>query len=394
MLKALINLHKSEIYDIKLAGDEFVENIAQEFNKKLMLNECIQCGVCTGSCPVATRSQLNVRNILREIAVFKKMKIPPEEQLWSCTTCSTCELRCPKQISPLNMIIDLRSTMVEEGTVPENLKDVLESVFKHGNPWAQSRAGRMDWSTDLNIKHISESTGMLYYIGCTNAYDTRAQEIAKALVSCLNAAEVDFGVLGKDENCCGNEILGIGELGLFELLIEDNKELFEKYNVKNILVSCPHGYNAFKNKYELDCEIQHHSQLFAELINNGKLTFSQRIEKNVAYHDPCFLGKHNGIFEEPRQIIENIPGIEFIELDRIKNQSLCCEGGGGRMWFDVSGPNNAEKRIENAIDVGAELLLTTCPFCVVTLDAAVKTLDKEDEIKVIDIAELVLESIS
>lgn len=370
-----------------------MENIAQEFNKKLMLNECIQCGVCTGSCPVATRSQLNVRNILREIAVFKRLKIPPEEQLWSCTTCSTCELRCPKQISPLNMIIDIRSTLVEEGTVPAILKDVLESVFKHGNPWDQSRAKRMDWANDLNLKHISEGSKTLYFIGCIAAYDTRAQDIAKALVTCLKATKTDFGVLGIDENCCGNEILGMGELGLFELLIEDNTELFEQYSIENMLISCPHGYNAFKNKYKLDFEVQHHSQLLAELIDNGKLTFSKKIEKTVAYHDPCFLGKYNGIVDEPRQIIKSIPGIEFVELDRIKNQSLCCEGGGGRMWFDVSGPNNAEKRVENAVDLGAELLLTACPFCVVTLDAAVKTMDKEDEIKVLDLTELTLDSI-
>ncbi len=370
-----------------------MENIAQEFNKKLLLNECIQCGVCTGSCPVATRSYLNVRNILREIAVFKRLKIPPEDQIWSCTTCSTCELRCPKQLSPLDMIIDIRSTLIEEGTVPATLKDVLESVFKHGNPWNQSRANRMEWATDFNLKHISEGADILYFIGCTTAYDTRAQDIAKALIMCLNTTEVDFGVLDKDENCCGNEILGLGEQGLFEQLIEDNTELFEKYDVKSMLVSCPHGYNVFKNKYELDLKVQHHSQLLAELINNGKLTFSKRIEKTATYHDPCFLGKHNGIFDEPRQIIENIPGIEFIELDRIKNQSLCCEGGGGRMWFDVSGPNNAEKRVENAIEVGADLLLTSCPFCVVTLDAAVKSIDADDEIKVMDIAELLLESV-
>lgn len=183
---------------------------------------------------VSTRSHLNVRSILREIAVFKTLKISPEDQIWSCTTCSTCELRCPKKLSPLDLVIDICSTLVEKGTIPKTLQDVLESVFKHGNPWNQSRTKRMDWANGLKIKHISEGANMLYFIGCTKAYETRAQHIAKALVACLNATEIDFGVLGKEENCCGNEIHGMGELGLFELLVEENKELFENYDVENV----------------------------------------------------------------------------------------------------------------------------------------------------------------
>ena len=362
---------------------------AQELVQKHKLLECIQCGMCTGSCPVSRKVDLNIRRYMREVAVTGKIVKYSQDVLWSCTTCSTCGLRCPKGLSPFEFLIDMRSMAVEEGQIPPTLRDALESVFKNGNPWDRIRSKRTEWAQGLNIKHISQGAEILYYVGCTASYDPRIQEVAKSLVKCLQKAGVDFGILGEEENCCGNEVYGVGEKGLFEFLVEENMKLFNKYGVKRMVTTCPHGYNTFKNRYgQTSFEVQHHSQLLANLIENGKLKLSKELNKKVIYHDPCFLGKQNGIYDEPRKVIESIPGVELLEFDRSRERSLCCEGGGGRMWVDIPGPRLAEIRVQNAVDAGAEILAVACPFCLLTLEDAVKTTGFEEKIKVMDIAEL------
>ena len=373
-----------------------MEARVEELIEGHQLMECIQCGMCTGGCPMSIKVGLNPRRVMRETCIFHKVPIPSEEQLWGCTTCATCEIRCPKELSPVNFLISLRGMLVEEGRVPPTLRDALESVYVHGNPWGRGREKRMEWAEGLSIRHVSELEGekLLYFVGCTPSYDARAQQVARSIVQILNAANVDFGVLGKEEKCCGNEVYGMGEMGLFEELAEENTKLFQKYGVDAILTTCPHGYNAFKNKYEdLNVPVQHHTQLLSELIDGGKLRLDGRVEAVVTYHDPCFLGKRNGVFEEPRKVIESIPGVKFVELDRNRSRSLCCEGGGGRMWFDVPGRRLAELRVEEAVDVGAEVLAVACPFCLSTLEDAVKTTGYEEKLRVMDVAELVAQAL-
>ena len=222
---------------------------AQELVQKHKLLECIQCGMCTGSCPVARKTSLNIRRYMREVAVAGRLVMHPQEELWSCTTCGTCAVRCPKEISPYEFLIDIRSMAVEEGQIAPTLRDALESIFKNGNPWGRIRTKRTEWAEGLNIKHISQGAEYLYFVGCTPAYDTRVQEVAKSLANCLIKAQVDFATLGQEENCCGSEVYGIGEKGLFEYLIEENMKIFNKYNVKQVVTSCPHAYHTFKNRY-------------------------------------------------------------------------------------------------------------------------------------------------
>jgi len=367
---------------------------AQELVQKHKLLECIQCGMCTGSCPVSRKANLNVRTYMREIALTGKVTVHPQNELWSCTTCSTCGVRCPKDLSPFEVLIDIRNVVVEEGQIAPTIRDALESVFKNGNPWGRIRSKRSEWAQGLNIKHASQGVDVLYFVGCTPAYDPRVQEVARNLVKCLEKAEINFGTLGDEENCCGNEVYGMGEKGLFEFLVEENKKLFGKYNPKQIATSCPHSYHAFKNRYEqTSFEVKHHTQLLVELIEKEKLKPSKEVNKAVIYHDPCFLGKQNGIYDEPRKVIESIPGMKLVEFDRNKERSLCCEGGGGRMWVDIPGERLAEIRVRESIESGAEIMVTACPFCLLTFEDAVKTTGFEGKLQVMDIAELLSQAL-
>ncbi len=366
----------------------------QELVEKHKLLECIHCGICTGSCPVSRKANLNVRKYMREISVGGKLVIHPQNELWSCTTCATCGIRCPKEINPFDFLIDLRGVAVERGQIATTLRDALESTFKNGNPWGRIRSKRSEWTQDLNIKHISQGADLLFFVGCTPAYDPRIQEVVRGLVKCLDHAEVNFGTLGDEENCCGNEIFGMGEKGLFEFLVEENKKLFSKYNVNKIVTSCPHSYNSFKSKYgEMGIEVLHHSQLLADLMKNGKVKPALKVEKTVIYHDPCFLGKQNDIYEEPREIIQNIPGVKLLEFDRSRERSLCCEGGGGRMWIDIQGERLAEVRVKDAAAAGADVLAVACPFCLLTFEDAVKTTGLEGKLEVKDIAEILSQAL-
>jgi Fe-S oxidoreductase len=362
---------------------------ARELTEKHKLLECIQCGTCTGSCPVAKKANLNVRRYMREVATLGKLSIHPQNELWSCTTCSTCGVRCPKDLNPYEFLIDVRSMAVEEGQIATTIRDALESIFKNGNPWGRIRNKRSEWTQGMNVKHISQGADFLFYVGCTSAYDPRVQNVPKSLARCFEKAGLNYGILGDEENCCGSEVYGMGEKGLFEFLTEENMKTFNKYSIKQVVTACPHGFHAFKNRYnQTSVETQHHTQLLAKLIETGKLTFSKPLEKKVIYHDPCFLGKQNGIYDEPRKVIENVPGAKLLEFDRSRSRSVCCEGGGGRLWIDIPGERLAETRVRDAVEAGAEILAVACPYCLLTLEDAVKTTGNEGKIQIMDIAEL------
>jgi len=371
--------------------------------KKLNFNVCMQCGKCTGSCPVFPKSKLNPRRLMLETAylispltMHPPLNIYEKSEIWDCTTCSTCSYRCPREVEPMDVLIGLRGLLIEQGRVPPTLGDALEGVYKYGNPWGLSPSKRSEWAQDLEVKYVSEGekTELLYFVGCAASYDSRAQEVARALVKNLNILGIDFSILGNKETCCGNEVYSLGEKGLFEILVEKNLSLLDQYGINRILTTSPHCFNAFKNKYGKDLVVQHYTQYFADLIDKGKLKFPQRVEKVVTYQDPCFLGKHNDIYDEPRKIIENIPGIKLVELNLSRGRSVCCEGGGGRMWYDIPGERGrlAETRVKEAIDVGADILAVACPFCLLTFDDAIKTTGNEDKIQVMDIMELVAEA--
>lgn len=294
----------------------------------------------------------------------------------------------------MEVMIGLRSTVVEGGRIPNTVKVALQSVFTQGNPLTFSREDRANWVGDLSVRLASDHPGAeyLFFVGCTPSYDPRIQKVTRSLVRAFDQAEVDFVILGQEESCCGSEVRRLGEAGLFEMLVEENLELWREYGVKKVVTTSPHCYNTLKKDYPAGAlELTHYTELIARLLDDGRLTFRGELKKIVTYHDPCYLGKHNRIFDAPRAILERIPGLKLLEMDRSRERSLCCEGGGGRMWLEGTNIEErlAHQRVQEAIDTGAEILATACPFCVLTLEDAVKIRGLEDQIQVVDIMELV-----
>ena len=366
--------------------------------EQLELLGCIQCGKCTGGCPVARKTTLNIRSMIYHMLVEPEMDVDAHPELWDCTCCFTCVERCLKDVEPAELIIALRGQLVESGRVPDAIGAALMAIFRQGNPTGIAREDRANWASELEINAAQAGCETLYFVGCIPSYDQRVQPVARALVRALTAAEVDFGTLGTDESCCGNEVRRMGEMGLFEMLAEENGELFRSVGASRIVTTSPHCFNTFKNEYGLDgIEVVHYTQLIAALIEQGKLAFKRAgvwekdSEKIVTYHDPCFLGKQNHVFDEPRAILSAIPGIKLVEMDRNRERSLCCEGGGGRMWNE--GTNLEERlafqRVQEAAETGAEILAVACPFCLLTLEDAVKVQGLEEKLQVMDIMELV-----
>lgn len=370
---------------------------SRQFVKEHGLFACIQCGKCTGGCPMAMKTRLNPRSLIYHLLVAGNgFDIEGREELWDCTTCATCYSRCPKLVNPMAAVIALRSAFVERGRVHPNVKTALESTFRHGNPLTMPREDRQAWVGDLQVKSMGDGADYLYFVGCTPSYDPRVQGVARSLARLMQAGGIDFGILGTEESCCGSEAYRLGEVGLFEMMVEENTELYKEMGVKRMITTSPHCFNAFKNDYPQNgIQVQHYTQVLARLVEDGSLSFTNRFDKTVTYHDPCYLGKHNGVFDEPRSILKHIPGLNLMEMDRSREKSLCCEGGGGRMWLEGTNPGTrlAQQRIQEALETGAQILATACPFCLLTLEEAVKHLNAEDRLRVMDIAEIAIQAL-
>ncbi|MGI6308832.1 MAG: (Fe-S)-binding protein [Dethiobacteria bacterium] len=369
----------------------------QSFIQKHDLLGCIQCGRCTGGCPVTVRTNLNVRRFvydaLDESMLDELAKLP---EVWDCSACHTCAVRCPKGLKPVEVLIGLRNILVEGGVIQPTVRDALESAFREGNPWNKPKATRSDWmqGLDVNIAAPGERVENLIFVCCTIAYDPKVQVIARNLVKILNKAGINYGFIGDDEVCCASEIFNLGEVGedgLFEMMVEDNTEQLNSYDTARIVALSPHCYSTFKNQYpDLKAEVIHYTHLLKEILEEEKLAFTKEFSQKIVFHDPCFLGKQNDVFDEPRYILNQIPGAEQVEFSRNKERSLCCEGGGGKMWAETESRKErlAEMRVRDAKDLGATILAVACPFCVLTLDDAVKAKGFEEEMRVVEILEL------
>jgi len=332
---------------------------------------CIQCGKCTGSCPESGKTPFNIRMLVRK----KQFQSVIDEAIpWYCTSCGACTIRCPRDVKPSEVIIEMRSAFIENGTVPLALQKALENTFVQKNPWGRSRNKRAAWTekVDFEIPHVSETAGKkLLFVCCIQAYDPRCMVIPVNVANLLNKAGFEFGILGEEEACCGSEIRRIGETGLFEELQEENAANFKEYGVSEIIALSPHCMNALKKEYgDTGIKVSHYTEVLWQLMEEGRLKTTRPYPKKVIYHDPCFLGKQNNIFDQPRNILGSIEGLELLEFSRSRETSLCCEGGGGRMFFEVetSYQRNAEVRVLDAIEKGADLIATACPFCLMTLE--------------------------
>ncbi len=359
---------------------------------------CFQCGLCDTVCPWNRVRSFSMRKIVRE-ATFGLTDIESED-IWRCTTCGRCPQRCPRDVKQIDSGVALRRLATQYQVFPQAVKPVRTvsaSLVGEGNPLSEERKNRANWAQGLSVQPFAEGMEILYFPGCYLSYDPRLKKVARATAAILNKAGVDFGILGEKENCCGESIRKTGEEELFRRLAKDNIKNFIDNGVKKILVSSPHCYHTFKNEYPefmVHFEVVHLTQFLFELIQDGRLELNKEYAKKIAYHDPCYLGRHNGIYDEPRQVLKKVSGLEFNELADHGVDSLCCGGGGGRIWMETQkGERFCDIRLEQAMDVGAEILVTACPYCISNFEDSRLTLDAIEKIEVKDITEIIQEVI-
>jgi len=356
---------------------------------------CYQCGLCDTVCPWNRVRDFSMRNIVRQ-AAFGLPEIEGED-IWLCTTCGKCPQACPRGVETIDVTVSLRRIASEAGISPAPIHTVKASLGAEGNPFGEGREKRADWAKGLSVKTFTEGMEILYFPGCYPSYDPRLRKVATATANILNRAGVDFGILGPKENCCGESIRKTGDEELFKRLARENIKTFIDNGVHKILVSSPHCYHTFKNEYpefNANFEVVHISQYLFELINEGRLKLSKEYGRKITYHDPCYLGRHNGIYDEPREVLKMVPGLELVEMADSREDSLCCGGGGGRIWMDTpKGERFSDLRLEQAIDVEAEVLATACPYCITNFEDSRLSLKDSEILEIKDITEIILEVI-
>ncbi len=383
-----------------------MENVAEykeiidviKMNGGDLFKRCFQCGLCDVVCPWNRVRTFSMRKIVRQ-ATFGMTEIESED-IWLCTTCGKCVQQCPRDVQQIESGVALRRIATEYGIFPESvqpIRTVRASLVAEGNPLSEERKHRADWAEGLSVKTFTERMEILYFPGCYPSHDPRLKKVARATANILNRAGVNFGILGEKENCCGESIRKTGDEELFKRLAKENIKTFIDNGVKKILVSSPHCYHTFKNEYPefmVDFEVVHSSQYLFELIDEGRLELTKEYRKNVTYHDPCYLGRHNGIYDEPREILKNIPGLELDEMPESRENSLCCGGGGGRIWMETPKAERfSDLRLEQAIGIGAKVLVTACPYCITNFEESRINLEDEKVLEIKDVTEIIQESI-
>jgi len=339
-----------------------------------------------------------MRKLIRQ-ANFGLTEIENEE-IWRCTTCGRCQEVCPREVKQIQDMVAVRRMATGYGVFPEHIKPVravTAGLGAEGNPFGEPRANRADWSKGLNVKTYEEGMEALYFPGCYLCYDPRLKKVAVATAKVLNAAGVDYGILGEEENCCGESIRKTGNEEMFKELAKANIKSWIDHGVKKIVVSSPHCYHTFKNEYpefNVNFEILHISEFIGQLIKEGRLQINQEYAKKIIYHDPCYLGRHNHIYEEPREVLKSIPGAELVEFDENRVNSMCCGMGGGRIWVDtLMADRFVNLRLEQAVASGAQELVTTCPYCVTNFEDARVNLNFDNAIEIKDLVEVLAEVI-
>ena len=382
MVRQIANPYKEAVDIVREMGGE-------------ALRLCYQCGLCTGACPWNVLKSFPVRKLIHEVQLG--LVDFESEDMWTCVTCGNCVQQCPRGVEIIDLMRAMRRTIVGLGVgpVPDSLRVTMKNLAGTGNPWGEPTEKRADWAQALNVKPFSNGTQLLYFPCCTTAYDSSVSRIGKATATILQKAGIDFGILGSKEACCGESARKAGDEDLFQRLVQENMAAFAENGIKNIVVSSPHCYYSFKNEYPMaqnGLQVTHSTQFLAGLIRDGKLKFSKEVKKRVAYHDPCYLGRHSGIFDEPREILSSIPGVELVELPNHHEDSICCGGGGGQVWMDTKpGERLGELRAQQALDVGAEVLALACPYCMLMFEGCL-TQDVLDRLELRDITELVAEA--
>ncbi len=404
--------------------ESFGVKVFEDFTWKHMLDfyTCADCGRCSDRCPAnAVGRPLSPRFISikgRDYA-FKHYpligsnggepqpligNIYSEDEIWSCTTCGACEQECPLGIEYIDKMVDLRRGMVDEGMVPQSLQKAMGALEKRGNPWGKMERKRADWTKELGedvpvkILEKGKSAETLYFVDSISCFDDRMQEIARATAKILNGAGIDFGILGKAEKDSGHEVRRFGEEMLFQDLKDQNTDAILKAGVKTIVTADPHAYNALKKDYQDLPPVEHISQTIVKNVKSGNIRL-QPVEdrsKIYVYHDPCYLGRHNSLYDDPRAALDAVPGLKRIEMEGdCRDRSFCCGGGGLMLFYE---PEEEQRmgvlRVEMAKKAGADVIVTACPFCLVNIEDAIKVAGLEGEMEAIDLCELIAKQLT
>ena len=394
----------------------------QDFTWKELLDgyACAVCGRCTDSCPANISgkilSPMHIVENLKEHLIEtgpgvlrgqdEQDSLPllerwiPEEALWDCLTCGACVEECPVGVEHIDSIVDMRRHLVmDQAKMPETAMNALLSMEQRGHPWRGTTYTRTDWAEGMSIKILAEhpESEVLFWVGCTAALEQRSQGIARAMASVLKHAGVDFAILGTKEMCTGDPARRMGNEYLYQTLAQQNIETFSRYNVKKIVTICPHCFNTIKNEYPHlggDYEVLHYSEFVAQLIDEGKIKPVVTVEATVAYHDSCYLGRHNGVYDAPRSIASAIPGVELVEMERSRERGFCCGAGGGHMWIEESrGQRVNHVRTDQFLETKADTVGVSCPFCLQMFEEGIGAKELQNEKQARDLLEILDESL-
>jgi Fe-S oxidoreductase len=323
-----------------------------------------------------------------------------DEEIWACTTCNACVTECPVMIEHIDTIVDLRRGLVlTEANFPAELNVVFRNLETNFTPWAFSYTERAQWAEGLDVKIAAQdnSPELLFWVGCAGSFDERYKKVSRSIVKILKTAGIDFKILGNEEKCNGDAARRLGNEYLAQMLMKENIQTLEKYGVKKILTACPHCYHSLKNEYPQfggNYEVIHHTELIERLVKEGKITLKESEKKSLTYHDSCYLGRYNEIYDSPRTTLKSINGIELKEMNRSRDKGFCCGAGGGRMFLEEKeGKRINIERTEKALSLNVDTIATACPFCMTMLTDGVKSKDVIDKVQVKDIAEIVADSI-
>ncbi|MGD8779809.1 MAG: heterodisulfide reductase-related iron-sulfur binding cluster [Ignavibacteria bacterium] len=384
---------------------------------------CTECGRCTGACPAAnTGKKLSPRKIIVDIRHRTEEKAPlvlagvedenkilektlvndyiTADELWACTTCMACVQECPVAIEHVDSIVEMRRNLVlMESNFPSELNNVFKNIETNFTPWAFNPQDRANWAEGLGIKTMTEDSDCeyLFWVGCAGSFDARYQKVSIAFAKLMQKAGIDFRILGAEEKCNGDTARRLGNEYLAQMLIQENVETLNNYKVKKIVTGCPHCYNTLKNEYPQfggNFEVEHHTEMINRLIEEGLIEISDKeIKDKVTFHDSCYLGRYNDIYDEPRKSLESIGGLELVEMERSKDKGFCCGAGGGRMFMEeTEGTRVNNNRTEEVLATGADTIASSCPFCMTMLTDGVKEFEKNEEVQIKDIAEIILEN--
>jgi len=361
------------------------------------LKQCYQCGLCTGTCPWNLVKSFPTRKLIHQaqlgIVDFES------EDTWTCATCRACVARCPRGVAIIDIIRALRNIVAEMGAghLPDSLRVTMKNIAGTGNPYGEPAEKRTDWINDPELAPVTENAEILYFSCCVPAYDPSVRRLARSTAKVLKKAGVRFAVIGAAENCCGESVRKSGSETLFQKLAQNNIAAFAKSGINRIVLTSPHCYYTFKNEYPKlggNFEVIHFTEYAAQLLKEGRLKPIKPLDAKVTYHDPCYLGRHSGIYDAPREVLRSIPGIELVEMPDHGPDSICCGGGGGRIWMETKkGERLSDLRLDQAAGTGASILAAACPYCILNFEDSILTTASLGRIEVKDISELLAESL-